>query len=120
MGVGVGACCAGVPLFDVEPAGVTIIPVVIPFLGVGQRVTMVGCVCSVHGWSWWEDIARIGQGRRSEGVLVSSTTSTSSNASRAGRIRISTHVEWNPWILFSWDSTILFSLCNGIRYTRSY
>ncbi len=30
-------------------------------------------------------------------------TSTVSTASRAASVRISTHVKWNPWILFSWD-----------------
>ena len=35
--------------------------------------------------------------------LATTTTSTVSTASRAASVRISTHVEWNPWILFSWD-----------------
>jgi hypothetical protein len=34
---------------------------------------------------------------------TTTTTSTVSTASRAASVRISTHVEWNPWILFSWD-----------------
>ena len=68
VGVGVGACCASVPLFDVKPAGVKIVPVVIPFLGVGRRVTAVGSVRSVYVWSWWWDIACIGQKRCSDWV----------------------------------------------------
>jgi len=35
--------------------------------------------------------------------LATTTTSTVSTASRAASILVSTHVEWNPWILFSWD-----------------
>ena len=34
---------------------------------------------------------------------ATTTTSTGSTASPAASVRISTHVEWNPWILFSWD-----------------
>ena len=47
MGVGVGARCARVSLFDVKPAGVTIVPIVVPLLGVGRCVTAVGSVHSV-------------------------------------------------------------------------
>jgi hypothetical protein len=35
--------------------------------------------------------------------MATITTSTFSTASRAASVRVSTHVKWNPWILFSWD-----------------
>jgi hypothetical protein len=34
---------------------------------------------------------------------ATTTTSTVSTVSCAASVRISTHVKWNPWILFSWD-----------------
>ena len=45
VGIGVGACGAGVSLFDVKTTDVTIIPIVIPFLGVRRSVSSRGCVC---------------------------------------------------------------------------
>ncbi len=58
VGVWVGAFCTGVSLFDVEPTGVTIIPIVTPFLGVGRSVCPRGGVSAV--WAWWGNVVRVG------------------------------------------------------------
>ena len=44
-----------------------------------------------------------------DGQTVPLSNRESHSLKRAASIRISTHVEWNPWILFSGISRILFS-----------
>jgi hypothetical protein len=63
---------------------------------------------------------RIGTSASTSSAMT--TTSTVSTASRAASVCISTHVEWNPWILFSWDLYdplfVLFEGPLGLSYER--
>jgi hypothetical protein len=51
-------CCTGVIVVNITTMGVTVVPILPPFAGIGRRTNVLllttTCIVVIHGWLLWE------------------------------------------------------------------